>query len=83
MLAHCGGGGDCRWGKLPKFYHISIWSVFIAIILDDAEVSCGGHTATNCGECPRGNGAQWCNGDCTWVIDQCVKRKLVELILRL
>lgn len=29
-------------------------------------VSCGGHTANSCEECPQGNGAAWCNGDCKW-----------------
>ena len=29
-------------------------------------VNCGGHYATFCHECPNGNGASWCNGDCEW-----------------
>ena len=29
-------------------------------------VSCGGHVAKNCGECPSGNGESWCSGDCEW-----------------
>ena len=29
-------------------------------------VSCGGHVADSCLECPQGNGAAWCNGDCQW-----------------
>jgi len=29
-------------------------------------VSCGGHHAKNCADCPRGNGAAWCHGDCEW-----------------
>jgi len=32
----------------------------------DEDVSCGGHHAASCQECPQGNGAGWCNGDCTW-----------------
>ena len=28
--------------------------------------SCGSHQAATCGECPDGNGANWCNGDCRW-----------------
>jgi len=31
-----------------------------------ASVSCGGHSADTCANCPQGNGAGWCNGDCTW-----------------
>mmetsp|Transcript_2652 Transcript_2652/g.5665 ORF Transcript_2652/g.5665 Transcript_2652/m.5665 type:complete len:456 (+) Transcript_2652:2-1369(+) len=30
------------------------------------EVSCGGHVAASCSDCPQGNGAIWCNGDCSW-----------------
>jgi len=30
-------------------------------------VNCGGHFDYNCRTCPGGNGAAWCNGDCTWV----------------
>jgi polypeptide N-acetylgalactosaminyltransferase len=29
-------------------------------------VKCGGHSAQTCDLCPQGNGASWCNGDCTW-----------------
>ena len=35
-------------------------------------MSCGGHGASFCHGCPQGNGAQWCNGDCTWSNNQCV-----------
>eukprot|EP00523_Entomoneis_sp_CCMP467_P008606 CAMPEP_0168722348 /NCGR_PEP_ID=MMETSP0724-20121128/2553_1 /TAXON_ID=265536 /ORGANISM="Amphiprora sp., Strain CCMP467" /LENGTH=710 /DNA_ID=CAMNT_0008769021 /DNA_START=301 /DNA_END=2432 /DNA_ORIENTATION=+ len=30
------------------------------------ELSCGQHKAKSCGECPQGNGKEWCNGDCHW-----------------
>ena len=30
------------------------------------EVSCGNHGAQSCADCPQGNGAGWCNGDCVW-----------------
>ena len=30
------------------------------------DVNCGDHYATFCHECPNGNGASWCNGDCEW-----------------
>eukprot|EP00984_Skeletonema_dohrnii_P012547 scaffold5103_cov115-Skeletonema_dohrnii-CCMP3373.AAC.5 len=29
-------------------------------------VRCGGHSAPTCTECPNGNGAAWCNGECEW-----------------
>jgi len=35
-------------------------------IMDAGPVNCGGHTAQICEQCPQGNGAAWCNGDCTW-----------------
>ena len=31
------------------------------------EVSCGNHNANTCADCPQGNGASWCHGDCRWV----------------
>ena len=33
-------------------------------------MSCGGHSAENCGKC--GNNAGMCNGDCTWKNKRCV-----------
>ena len=38
------------------------------------EVSCGGHWAASCAECPRGNGPSWCNGECIWKGDACIDR---------
>jgi len=36
-----------------------------------SSVSCGGHYAQSCADCPQGNGAAWCNGECTWINNQC------------
>lgn len=33
----------------------------------EKEVSCGNHGASSCAECPQGNGASWCNGECEWL----------------
>jgi hypothetical protein len=42
-------------------------SLLIGNLQDDSDsVACGGHRAKNCGLCPNGNGASWCNGDCKW-----------------
>jgi lysophospholipase L1-like esterase len=30
------------------------------------QISCGSHFAGTCAECPQGNGADWCNGQCQW-----------------
>ena len=40
------------------------------------EVSCGNHNANTCADCPQGNGASWCNGDCQWVNGQCQSKGL-------
>ena len=37
-------------------------------------VSCGGHLAATCSECPQGNGASWCNGECEWKNEECVSK---------
>jgi len=45
-------------------------------------ISCGGHTAINCADCPdwggynTDHGAKWCNGDCQWDqdISKCIWR---------
>ena len=37
-------------------------------------VSCGNHNAPSCQDCPEGNGAGWCNGDCKWSDNLCVSR---------
>ena len=34
-------------------------------------VICGEHNATTCSDCPEGNGASWCNGDCEWANGRC------------
>ena len=40
------------------------------------EVSCGNHNANTCADCPQGSGANWCNGDCQWVNEQCQPKGL-------
>merc|ERR1719367_2075663 len=39
------------------------------------QVSCGNHYAPSCQDCPQGNGATWCNGECQWSssLNQCSK----------
>lgn len=41
-------------------------------------VSCGGHYAPSCSDCPQGNGAFWCNGECKWENNQCVPESHVN-----
>jgi len=40
----------------------------------EAKVSCGGHSADSCGECPAGQGAGWCNGECVWREEGCAAK---------
>ena len=50
-------------------------SLFIQLMLIGtffSGVSCGGHHAPSCYECPQGHGESWCNGDCNWINNQCV-----------
>ena len=37
-------------------------------------MSCGNHNAKSCLECPQGNGANWCNGDCEWLNEECAPK---------
>lgn len=39
-----------------------------------SQVVCGNHHAATCAECPQGHGASWCNGECEWKSNQCVKK---------
>merc|ERR1712193_25117 len=59
---------DKKWGKCPP--------------KDDLTVNCGGHKAASCKDCPQGNGAAWCNGDCTWkstlFSGECIPKPVVE-----
>jgi len=36
------------------------------------QVSCGGHSAPSCSECPQGKGEGFCHGDCKWVSEACI-----------
>ena len=47
--------------------------VYVIWYISGSEVSCGGHYAPTCSDCPQGNGAAWCNGDCVWSNNECVK----------
>jgi len=41
---------------------------------DRLHVSCGSHEASSCEACPQGNGEGYCNGDCHWVNESCVRK---------
>lgn len=44
---------------------------FSHVAAEDKKINCGGHLAASCEDCPEGNGADWCNGECKW-IGRCV-----------
>ena len=60
------------WKETFTNYHCYISDETIFLIFFLAQVSCGGHFAESCANCPQGNGADWCNGDCKWLSGQCV-----------
>lgn len=43
---------------------------------------CGGHAATDCGNCPWNGetwmGSHWCNGDCIWQHDECIEKSITD-----
>jgi len=39
----------------------------------EPSVRCGSHNARSCDLCPQGNGASWCNGECEWRDETCVR----------
>ena len=47
------------------------FAIFVAARSALADVVCGGHSAASCDLCPQGNGAAWCNGECTWLDNEC------------
>jgi len=46
----------------------------------EPKVVCGGHSARSCSECPQGNGASWCNGECEWRIEECIRSSKLDHI---
>ena len=48
-----------------------------------SEVSCGNHNAATCLDCPQGNGASGCNGDCSWdpETSTCVEKGINTIII--
>ncbi|CAK0803623.1 unnamed protein product, partial [Prorocentrum cordatum] len=58
-----GPGGGPGWGASER---VSSWSHAEKLRALGIQVSCGGHTADSCAECPRGHGETWCNGECGW-----------------
>ena len=66
----CGyDGGDCCGSCIIKDYCTNCTCIGS---VTNAQVSCGGHFADFCADCPQGHGEIWCNGDCRWVNEQCI-----------
>ena len=55
---------------IKAFYVVKLIKIqkFLPSYFDyfSGDVTCGGHDASSCSECPQGNGAAWCNGECEW-----------------
>ena len=62
--------GDCTW--IIDQCTETLTTGAISSTISTISLSCGGHYASSCENCPQGNGAYWCNGDCNWINDQCV-----------
>merc|ERR1712190_342650 len=52
----------------------SLTAVFEAPQDTTKQVTCGGHKAMGCAACPQGNGASWCNADCSWLLGKCIAK---------
>ena len=46
--------------------------VVLSIAAPTTAVICGSHYAATCAECPQGNGASRCNGECVWENNACI-----------
>jgi hypothetical protein len=68
-------GEMSRDGRSPKNHHKSYPG-----LANDTGVACGNHEATSCDQCPRGNGASWCNGDCDWRDGSCGRSSKLERV---
>jgi len=62
-----------------KFLILSAVFVFHLNLDAASAVNCGGHSASTCSDCPRGNGASWCNKDCTWKSNRCIPNRVSEV----
>ena len=53
-----------------------IKGLYIFLNILNIEVSCGHQKARTCSGCPQGRGPRerWCNGDCTWVDNKCIRK---------
>jgi len=73
------------WGRSPmtavyKFIFTPILTA-VPAPAPAAKVSCGGHEAGSCAECPGIHGAAWCNGDCYWSEGSCIKPETINWII--
>jgi len=44
------------------------------------QVTCGGHSAPSCAECPMDQGESYCHGDCVWIMESCVLNNQEALV---
>ncbi|KAL7555125.1 hypothetical protein ACHAWF_018760 [Thalassiosira exigua] len=63
-----------------KFYHGQKSYATYPGFKGPGTVQCGAHKAPTCADCPQGNGAAWCNGQCEWQDGACARSsKLAHL----
>lgn len=53
-------------GPVPRRQRWLLWLPLALVGSAYADVLCGMHRAKTCADCPQGNGASWCNGECHW-----------------
>ena len=60
--------------NLIKIFFCSPKKLILSANCIKGPIKCGNHYAPNCSQCPKGNGAVWCNGDCEWKKSSCVPK---------
>ena len=76
MSGDCDSDSDCA-GSLVcgtdncQAHHAGAHPSADCCVAPVAPVSCGGHDASTCQDCPQGHGHYWCNGDCVWTNNEC------------
>ena len=60
-------GKTTKCSMRVKNMKLCIVTTYLVLVRHADAVVCGGHSAATCADCPQGNGASWCNGECVWL----------------
>jgi hypothetical protein len=73
--------GQCQWNDSTGECLDKRKAVKKGIDQRKGTISCGGHSANKCSECPQEHGMTWCNGQCQWdnSMDECLDRSRSDL----